>query len=376
MSPTASPASGARNAASGVPAGAQVLRPARFLSRGTSPASAVLSGPWHAVTLTCGWCAQQEEKTMTAPRPRSGQPKRLDAGRFQAEISSFRLHLAAEGKAAKTVRTYTEAVQFAAAHLLEKTRRTGWEQASGQDVQEWMVRLLDRYSSAYASNQYRGLQQFFKWLAAKRNSPTRWPGCSHRTSPSALSRSSPRRSYRGWSAPARAGHSSSAATPRSSRCSRRPASACRNWPASATTPVTRGAATSTCGSGRSPSAARPARPASSRSATTPPAPSTGTSASAPAHRPQLWLGAGSRGPLTASGIYQMIARRGRQCGVDVFPHRFRHHFSHTWLDRGGAEGDLMELNGWTSPQMLRRYGASARSARARRNYDRIMADAP
>ena len=33
----------------------------------------------------------------------------------------------------------------------------------------------------------------------------------------------------------------------------------------------------------------------------------------------------------------------------------------------------MELNGWSSPQMLRRYGASARSARARRTYDRIMA---
>jgi hypothetical protein len=30
--------------------------------------------------------------------------------------------------------------------------------------------------------------------------------------------------------------------------------------------------------------------------------------------------------------------------------------------------------GWSSPQMLRRYGASARSARARRTYDRIMAD--
>jgi integrase len=70
------------------------------------------------------------------------------------------------------------------------------------------------------------------------------------------------------------------------------------------------------------------------------------------------------------------SRRGRQCGVDVFPHRFRHHFSHTWLDRGGAEGDLMELNGWTSPQMLRRYGASARSARARRRYDRVMEGAP
>jgi hypothetical protein len=45
-------------------------------------------------------------------------------------------------------------------------------------------------------------------------------------------------------------------------------------------------------------------------------------------------------------------------------------------DRGGAEGDLMELNGWSSPQMLRRYGASARSARARRTYDRIMQDRP
>jgi hypothetical protein len=33
----------------------------------------------------------------------------------------------------------------------------------------------------------------------------------------------------------------------------------------------------------------------------------------------------------------------------------------------------MELNGWTSPQMLRRYGASARD---RRSYDRIMDDIP
>ena len=72
----------------------------------------------------------------------------------------------------------------------------------------------------------------------------------------------------------------------------------------------------------------------------------------------------------------MIARRGRQAGVDAWTHRFRHPFSHTWLDRGGAEGDLMELNGWSPPQMLRPYGASARSARARRTYDRIMQDRP
>ena len=83
-----------------------------------------------------------------------------------------RLRLAAEGKAAKTIRTYTEAVQwFAAAHLLGQTRRASWEQVDGQDIQRWMVQLLDRYSNAYASNQYRALQQFFKWLAAEDGLP-------------------------------------------------------------------------------------------------------------------------------------------------------------------------------------------------------------
>ncbi len=36
----------------------------------------------------------------------------------------------------------------------------------------------------------------------------------------------------------------------------------------------------------------------------------------------------------------------------------------------------MELNGWSSPQMLTRYGASARAVRARRTYDRIVEDSP
>jgi integrase/recombinase XerD len=34
----------------------------------------------------------------------------------------------------------------------------------------------------------------------------------------------------------------------------------------------------------------------------------------------------------------------------------------------------MALNGWSSPQMLTHYGAGARSARARRSYDRVMGD--
>ena len=47
---------------------------------------------------------REERKTMAVPEPRSRPRKQLDAGEFQPEIGSFRLHLAAEGKAAKTTR--------------------------------------------------------------------------------------------------------------------------------------------------------------------------------------------------------------------------------------------------------------------------------
>ena len=115
---------------------------------------------------------QEERKTMTVPQPRPRRPKPLDAGPFAPEIGSFRLHLAAEGKAAKTVRTYTEAVAwFAAAHLIPRTTCTRWEQVSGHDVQRWLVHLLTRYSDAYASNQFRALQQFFRWLAEEEQLP-------------------------------------------------------------------------------------------------------------------------------------------------------------------------------------------------------------
>ncbi len=115
---------------------------------------------------------QEERKTMTVLRFRPRRRKPLDAGPFAPEIGSFRLHRAAEGKAAKTVRTYTEAVAwFAAAHLIQRTSCTTWEQVSSHDVQRWLVHLLTRYSDAYASNQFRALQQFFRWLAEEEQLP-------------------------------------------------------------------------------------------------------------------------------------------------------------------------------------------------------------
>jgi len=51
----------------------------------------------------------------------AGQP---DAGPLSADIASFRLHLAAEGKAARTVQGYTGAVRwFAVGYLLPRPER-------------------------------------------------------------------------------------------------------------------------------------------------------------------------------------------------------------------------------------------------------------
>ncbi len=216
---------------------------------------------------------------MTAPRPRSRQPKQLDDGILQAEISSFALRLAAEGKAAKTIRTYTEAVQwFAAARLTEHDSRASRQQVSSRDIQRWMAWLLDRYSSAYASNQYRALQQFFKWLAAEDQLPD------------PMARLAPPR-VDGKLVPV---FTSDELARLEQACAGRSFTQRRDTAIIAvftatgirlaemaglgTNTVTRGAVTSTCGSGRSRSAARAASPASSGSATGPPGAWTGTCA--------------------------------------------------------------------------------------------------
>lgn len=84
---------------------------------------------------------------------------------------------------------------------------------------------------------------------------------------------------------------------------------------------------------------------------------------------RLWIG--KLGPLGAAGIKQMIQRRGKQAGVEVHAHLFRHHFAHKWLAAGGTEGGLMGTAGWRSRQMLDRYGRSAAAERSRTEHARL-----
>ena len=69
-------------------------------------------------------------------------------------------------------------------------------------------------------------------------------------------------------------------------------------------------------------------------------------------------------PLTGNEIYHTIRRRAAQAGIRVHPHQLRHTWASRMLGAGHSEGDVMALGGWSSREMLSRYGASAASERA------------
>ena len=87
--------------------------------------------------------------------------------------------------------------------------------------------------------------------------------------------------------------------------------------------------------------------------------------------PALWLGDRGKG-FTYYALHKSLAMRAERAGVAGFhPHALRHTAAHRWLAKGGSEGGLMAVAGWTRPDMLLRYTKAQASARAAEEAQRL-----
>lgn len=285
--------------------------------------------------------------------------------------SSFELHLRAENKAPKTIGIYLASLRKFAAWMAEAHPEVGeWTAVDRRHLREWSVDTIARTSAGNASVQWRGLQQFLKWAVLESEIPF-----------------SPMQNLSGPQVVA-------PLVPVIEPDQLRALLACMNGTSFADrrdqaifrllidTGIRKGElvglkvgdvnllerdATVTGKGSRSRIVRFGAKTAKALDRYL-----RMRSRRPDANTRFLWLSSRAQSPITYDGMAMVIRRRAEQAGLaHLHPHQFRHTFAHLWLDQGGAEGDLMELAGWTSRQMLTRYGASARSARARRSYDRI-----
>lgn len=83
-----------------------------------------------------------------------------------------------------------------------------------------------------------------------------------------------------------------------------------------------------------------------------------------ADTPDFWLGDRGR-RLAYPGLHWALAQRANAAGIPNFhPHVLRHTATHRWLAAGGSESGAMARHGWSSPDMLQRYGRANRERRA------------
>lgn len=275
-------------------------------------------------------------------------------------IQEFKLTLRAEGKAPKTVKIYTDAIVW----LLGERDAN---QVTRTDIREHITGILATRSPSYASNQFRALQQFFKFLAAEENVPNLMLGMKPPKVPVNLVPVIPDEEFTKLIATCNRKtfldlrdkalfmffHSTGARRTEITRINvpdidQDSLTAIVLGKASRMRVVRYDAATGLALGKYLRVRSRHKHGSSAR----------------------LWIGVD--GPLNPDAVSLIFRRRGSQAGVHVHPHQFRHTFAHRWLANHGQEHDLMQQAGWTSPQMISRYGASAASERARLHYDRVM----